>query len=125
MPKPRDEAKGYCVRIIDVHKYTAAELIEKLKVAQPRFFGGVHPEAMPAETLCNSAVDVVVRGDGEETFISILEGKPFETIRGISYRRGNTVVHTPSIEVEMNLDKYPLPAYHLVPMHKYYPAIGA
>jgi hypothetical protein len=81
------ETKGYCVRVIDVHieKYAAAELMEKLKVARPRFvgmsvmtatsnganqiarivkktvpdctvvFGGVHPEAMPAETLCNSA----------------------------------------------------------------------
>ena len=45
-------------------------------------FGGVHPEAMPAETLCNSAVDIVVRGDGEETFLSILQGEPLDTIRG-------------------------------------------
>ena len=151
------ESNGYCVRVIDVHieKHTAAELIEKLQVAQPRYvgmgvmtttsnaanqiarivkrtvsdcivvFGGVHPEAMPAETLCNSAVDIVVRGDGEETFLSILRGKPLEAIQGISYRRGTTVVHNPSAPVEMNLDRYPFPAYHLVPMHKYYPAIGA
>lgn len=151
------ESKGYCVRVIDVHieKFTAGELVEKLKVAQPKFvgmgvmtatsnaanqiarivkntvpdctvvFGGVHPEAMPAETLCNSGVDIVVRGDGEETFLSILQGEPLDTIRGISYRRGTTVVHNPSVTVEMNLDKYPFPAYHLVPMDKYYPAIGA
>jgi radical SAM superfamily enzyme YgiQ (UPF0313 family) len=151
------ESKGYVVRVIDVHieKYTAAELIEKLKIAQPKFvgmgvmtatsnaanqiarivkktianctvvFGGVHPEAMPEETLCNSAVDIVVRGDGEETFLSILQGKPLEAIRGISYRKGTTVVHNPASAVEMDLDKYPFPAYHLVPMHKYYPAIGA
>ena len=151
------ESEGYCVRVIDVHieKHTAAELIEKLKVAQPKFvgmgvmtatsnaanqiarivkntvpdctvvFGGVHPEAMPAETLCNSAVDIVVRGDGEETFLSILQGKSLDTIRGISYRKGTTVVHNPASTVEMNLDKYPFPAYHLVPMDKYYPAIGA
>lgn len=151
------ESKGYVVRVIDVHieKYTAAELIEKLKIAQPKFvgmgvmtatsnaanqiarivkktianctvvFGGVHPEAMPEETLCNSAVDIVVRGDGEETFLSILQGKPLEAIRGISYRKGTTVVHNPGSAVEMDLDKYPFPAYHLVPMHKYYPAIGA
>src|SRR5262249_56317847 len=33
------ESKGYCVRVIDVHieKHTAAELIEKLKAAQPKF----------------------------------------------------------------------------------------
>jgi anaerobic magnesium-protoporphyrin IX monomethyl ester cyclase len=53
-----------------------------------------------------------VRGDGEETFLSILRGEPLEAIRGISYRHGTAVVHNPSIAVEMNLDKYPFPAYH-------------
>ena len=35
------KSKGYVVRVIDVHieKYTAAELIEKLKIAQPKFVG--------------------------------------------------------------------------------------
>ncbi len=88
-------------------------------------FGGVHPEAMPAEVLCNLAVDVVVRGDGEEPFLELVQGLPLEEIGGISYRQGSTVIHNRPRPVEMNLDKYPFPAYHLAPMDKYYPAIGA
>lgn len=88
-------------------------------------FGGVHPEALPAETLCNSAVDCVVRGDGEEPFLQICNGVPLPKVLGVSYREGDVVNHNPGAQVEMDLDKYPMPAYHLVPMDKYYPAIGA
>lgn len=88
-------------------------------------FGGVHPEAMPAEVLCNRAVDVVVRGDGEETFLELVEQVPLAQVAGISYREGQDVIHNRPRAMEMNLDKYPFPAYHLVPMEKYYPAIGA
>lgn len=87
--------------------------------------GGVHAEAMPGECLKNSAIDLVVRGDGERVFARIVSGKPIEDIPGLSYRRGVTAVHNPPAEVIMNLDELPMPAYHLVPMEKYYPAIGA
>ena len=89
-------------------------------------FGGVHAEAMPDETLSHLNVDLVVRGDGEETFLEICQGEtPIERIAGISYRSGNQIIHNPARAVETNLSKYPMPAYHLAPMEKYYPAIGA
>ena len=87
-------------------------------------FGGVHPEVMPEETLCNSAVDIVVRGDGEETFLWILQASPWKPSGAFPIERA-TMVHNPGSAVEMDIDKYPFPAYHLVSMHKYYPAIGA
>ncbi len=87
--------------------------------------GGVHAEAMPTECLKNEAIDVVVRGDGEKTFARIASGEPIENISGVSYRRGFEAMHNPPAEVIMNLDELPTPAYHLVPMEKYYPAIGA
>ncbi|MHC4606667.1 MAG: B12-binding domain-containing radical SAM protein [Planctomycetota bacterium] len=91
----------------------------------PVVFGGVHPEVLPAETLRNAGVDVVVRGDGEETFLSLVRGERPEDVRGISYRRNMQVVHNAPAAVETDLDKYPFPAYHLVPMDRYYPAVGA
>jgi radical SAM superfamily enzyme YgiQ (UPF0313 family) len=87
--------------------------------------GGVHPEAVPAETLCNAAVDAVVRGDGERPFLEICQGHPLSEVAGVSWRDGHTVVHNPGAPVERDLDSLPMPAYHLVPMGKYYPAIGA
>jgi radical SAM superfamily enzyme YgiQ (UPF0313 family) len=35
------------------------------------------------------------------------------------------VANNPPVEVNMDLDRLPMPAYHLVPMHMYYPTIGA
>lgn len=140
---------------VHIEKLSANELFEKIKTANPRvvglsvmtatsnaahqiariakqaapqckvIFGGVHSEALPAETLCNSAVDAIVRGDGEETFLQICQDIDFSKILGISYRQDKSVIHNTAAPVEMNLDKFPFPAYHLVPMNKYYPAIGA
>jgi len=87
--------------------------------------GGVHAQSLPVECLKNSAVDVVVRGDGELTLDKLVSQEPLESIRGISYRRDNRVVHNPAADVIMDLDTLPTPAYHLVPMDKYYPTIGA
>ncbi len=87
--------------------------------------GGVHAEAMPTECLKNSAIDIVLRGDGEQTFSRILAGAPLKDILGLSYRSGSEAVHNLPAPVIDNLDSIPMPAYHLVPMHKYYPAMGA
>ncbi|MBI4177973.1 radical SAM protein [bacterium] len=87
--------------------------------------GGVHAEAMPERMLRNSAVDLVVRGDGEDAMWEILSGKPITDILGLSYREGMTVRHNPPRPVEMNLDKFPFPAYHLIDFDNYFPAAGS
>ncbi|MBI5368579.1 MAG: cobalamin B12-binding domain-containing protein [Planctomycetes bacterium] len=87
--------------------------------------GGVHAAAMPDECLRNQAVDLVVRGDGELTMHEIVRGDPIKEIRGLSYRDGTTVLHNAPSPVILDLDSLPFPAYHLIPMEKYYPALGA
>ena len=83
--------------------------------------GGVHAEAMPDRMLRNSNIDLVIRGDGEEAMIEILQGKPFEHIAGGSHRKDQLVVHNEARAVQMDLDAYPMPAYHLVDFNLYYP----
>lgn len=87
--------------------------------------GGVHAEAMPERMLKNGAIDAVGRGDGEEIVRSLLEGKPFPEIEGLSYRQNGAVVHNPPRAVNMDLDRYPFPAYHLVDFANYFPAVGS
>src|SRR5262245_14135637 len=86
--------------------------------------GGAHAEAMPEAMLANSAVDGVVRGDGEEAALEIVQGRPFAEILGVSYREGVAVAHTMPRPVRMDLDSYPMPAYHLVDFKNYFPAVG-
>ena len=57
--------------------------------------GGVHAEALPLETLSNSAVDFVVRGDGEGTLLEMVNGRDPTTMDGISWRNGDQVVSNP------------------------------
>ena len=42
------------------------------------------------------AIDIIVRGEGEETIREILKGRPLEDILGISYRQNGCVIHNPN-----------------------------
>jgi anaerobic magnesium-protoporphyrin IX monomethyl ester cyclase len=86
--------------------------------------GGVHAETMPERMLRNSAIDAVVRGDGEEPMRQIMEGVAFANIAGLSYRIGNRIRNNPAQPINLDLDKYPFPAYHLVNFKNYFPAVG-
>ena len=87
--------------------------------------GGVHPTVMPDEILSNEAVDIVVRGEGEQTLQEIVSGAPLEDIQGISYKADGRFVHNPDRPVVEKLDDLPDPAYHLLPVSKYFPAVGS
>lgn len=90
--------------------------------------GGPHATFLAEVTLRELAfVDVVVRGEGEITFLELVQristSRSYEDIRGISFRDENGVpCSNPSSEVIDNLDLLPLPARHLVPMSKYFKA---
>lgn len=89
------------------------------------FCGGVHAESCPEEMLRNPAFDAVGRGDGEEVMLELVEGRPYADIAGLSYRDpAGGVTHNPPRPVEMDLDRYPFPAYHLVNMDRYFPPVG-
>ncbi|MHB8834576.1 MAG: B12-binding domain-containing radical SAM protein [Candidatus Methylomirabilia bacterium] len=88
-------------------------------------FGGVHATVFPEEALAAPTVDFVVRGEGEATFLSLLGDEPPETISGLSFRSTDRVIHTPNRDSYTDLGTLPLPAYHLLPMHLYRPALGS
>ncbi len=151
------EAKGYRVRVIDVHagRMTDVQVMDQLREYRPRFAGisvltnmaipahriaqlvkevvpdcvvvagGVHAEAMPEQMLRNAAIDCVVRGDGEEAMIEILAGRPWDQVRGLSYRKDGAVANNLPRPVEMDLDRFPFPAYHMVDFKRYFPAVGS
>lgn len=87
--------------------------------------GGVHPDALPEETLRNRCIDVVVRGDGEFTMLELSQGQPLDEVAGISFRQEGRPRHNPDRPVLLDLGSLPPYAYHLVPMGRYYPAVGA
>ena len=69
------------------------------------------------------AVDVVVRGEGEQTLLELTQNvsnlKAFNRIDGITFRKNGQVFRTPNRPFMQNLDELPLPAYKYFPLEKY------
>ena len=94
----------------------------KLLADVPVVWGGVHPTVLPEQTLAEDCIDIVVRGEGEQTFLELVSalerGAPLAEIPGLSYAADGRVVHNadrPFIE----LDSYPPPALELIDPSKY------
>ena len=92
---------------------------KKIKVV----VGGVHASSLPEETLKEvDRFDFLVRGEGEFTMLELVQKKPFEKIKGLSYRKNEKIIHNPPRELNENLDELPFPARELLPMDKYFSA---
>lgn len=82
--------------------------------------GGAHATLMYRQLLEHySAVDMVVRGEGEITFLEICQGKDLEDINGLVYRDGSGIVVNPERELIANLDELPFPSWEMVDLKKY------
>ncbi len=86
--------------------------------------GGPHATAVPEQVVSDGNVDVVVRGEGEFSFLEVAEavkgGRDFAGIKGISYKNGSKIIHNEKRGLIENLDELPFPARHLLPMEKYF-----
>lgn len=82
--------------------------------------GGAHVSALPAESLMESFIDVVVKGEGDYTACDIADGLPLEKIPGIYYKKpdGSIASNKPRAMAE-NLNELPFPAWHLYDVHSY------
>lgn len=85
------------------------------KKGLPVILGGPHVSALPSETLKKGTVEIVVRGEGEETMGEICNQWPkYQKIAGVSWVKNGQIVHNPNRPLIKNLDNLPFPAYHLL-----------
>ncbi len=109
--------------------YTAERVLEIAREAAPgalRIIGGVHATFMYKQVLSESdAVDVVVRGEGEEILVefvnTVSRGRWPEDrhqVRGLAFRDGEQIVATPSAPTVNNLDGI-VPDWSLLEWEKY------
>lgn len=107
------------------HAYTVAQICKKLWPKTIVVFGGYHASSKPAECIQQSFVDFVIRGDGEEAFLELVSGASPHTIKNLTYRTSDSeIIHNPERPMPKDLDIYPIPSYHLLPLEKYFPAVG-
>ena len=75
------------------------------------FGGGVHPSLLPEQTVADRSVDVVVRGEGEETIVdlanSFAAGHPLDDVLGITYKVDGKIRSNPD-RPPITLDEVPI-----------------
>ena len=109
--------------------YTAERVLEIAREAAPdalRIIGGVHATFMYKQVLSESdAVDVVVRGEGEEIIVDLVravsEGRwPADrhAIKGLAFRDGEKILATPAAPTVKNFDDV-VPDWSLLEWEKY------
>jgi radical SAM superfamily enzyme YgiQ (UPF0313 family) len=97
--------------------------------------GGPHPTLLPNESMQRPEVDLVVRGEGEETIIEIVsnletrnakceiqgfEKTVWSRIAGLSFRdEKGEIIHNPPRPLRDDLDSIPFPAHHLLKIERY------
>ena len=92
------------------------------RFARPVILGGPHPQFMPDDILASGWVAAIVKGEGEKVFPELLAaleaGEEMSRVRGILFRAGGQVVGTPDAD-PVDVETLPLPARHLVDLHRY------
>lgn len=87
------------------------ELAEAFKNQNPSVIVGLvgaHAAVLPEQTLrASEAIDLVCRKEFDFTCRDIAEGKSWESINGISYRKEGRIVHNPERELIRNFDELP------------------
>lgn len=102
--------------ISSYRSFQLANLIKEIDDEYVIVLGGIHPTVLPEECLDNAGVDIVVRGEGEETFSEvtrhIIDGKDYRTLKGISFKKNGKPIHNPSRNL-LDLDAAPPFPYDL------------
>jgi radical SAM superfamily enzyme YgiQ (UPF0313 family) len=88
----------------------------------PIVWGGVHPSLEIETTLKSEFVDMIVRGEGEETFIELVtalkRNEPYCQIEGIAYKKENQPVINPERK-PYDLNKLPPIPFELCDINLY------
>jgi anaerobic magnesium-protoporphyrin IX monomethyl ester cyclase len=106
----------------------ASKILQKVKHLSPEtvtVWGGPHVSFDDREILRRHPwVDVVVRGEGEETLVEVAgrvrQGKSLGGVLGITWRgKGGNIQADPPRPFRKDLDRLPRPAWHLLKLSQY------
>lgn len=131
------DVRAYQPRMIIVNTATGSiksdlQTVDRLKQALPGskiFVIGIHPTALPEETLeMSRGLDGVIRGEPEPVALSLAElvryDKDWQKAPGLSYKDG-LLFYNNSCPAFLDMDKIPFPAWHLIKRELYkMPIIG-
>lgn len=96
-----------------------ADLAKRSNESIKIIIGGRHATYFDRKVLKNHNFDVVIRGEGDESFTetvgSLLNSSTLEKVKGITYKDKERIVRNPPRAPIQDLDKVPLPLYDILP----------
>lgn len=103
--------------------YRAASIAKKVNSTILVVAGGPYPTNCYDEVLADKNIDLVVRHEGEITFLEIVKNyigsKGFNDVEGIAYRNSDNIVLTKDRNYIEDLDSIPFPAWDLIDLKDY------
>ncbi len=121
----KPEVVGISAMSVNISQtFKLAEALKKINPEIKIIVGGVHPTIAPEHTVKNEFVDFVVMGEGELTTIDLLKAlendeSDFSSILGLAYKKDGEIIVNPKRPLIENIDKLPIPLYHLLDIDKY------
>ena len=110
------------------HGLEAAKWVRHKHPHIPLVWGGIHPTTFPEQTLANPYVDVIVKQEGEATFLELvqviendgLREDSLSKVQGLAFKtkEGQTVTNPNRPFLDFNT--VDLPAYDLVDINRYF-----
>ena len=114
------------IKCLSIDFPSVMEYCKVIKQVRPEAFtvlGGPHPSALPEETMKESDVDVVIRGEGESAFSSLIRShiahhgripvQDLSQIPNLAYRGETKEVLLNPVEFSRDLDSIGFPAWEL------------
>src|ERR1700730_14532645 len=88
----------------------------------PVILGGWHPSLLPKQTLEADCIDIVVKGQGEDTLLDVVQHlknhSPLDLVPGIGFKRDGKLIFTTERPLRPIVDSPPK-AYHIADFDAY------
>jgi radical SAM superfamily enzyme YgiQ (UPF0313 family) len=102
------------------------EIIDELYNIDPEInviLSGIHPSALPEQTIKQKGVDFICQGEGFDTITKLIEtiksGENNYKINGLWYKQNGKIFSNPPSNIIKDIDELPFVAWDLLPMEKY------
>lgn len=99
-----------------------AREVKKNYPGLPIVWGGWHPSILPHETIKDDFVDIVVKGQGEQSFTDLVHcleaNGDKRDVKGITFKENGEIIDTAEAPFA-NLDDFPPIPYHLIDVEKF------
>lgn len=115
--------KAICVGVSSMTGYQIldglnfSKLVREKNKNVPIIWGGIHPTIKPFQTINHPLIDIVVRGQGEETFYELVKSietkSDLKNILGIIYKENGKIIKNP-LRVAKSINEFPLLPYHIL-----------